>query len=101
MKWFAVLFIMLSFSEARAQSPWPQQPPAQYNHAYRGHLIVREGTPAQIHQWCHSFFARACAMSAGNSCTIYLPLPTPGAAPEILSALRAHEVAHCNGWRHA
>jgi hypothetical protein len=81
-------------------SPWPQMPPASFNHAYRGRLAVRQGTEAQIHQWCHSYFARACATPGNGSCTVYLPAPSPGGAPEIYAALRAHEIAHCNGWRH-
>jgi hypothetical protein len=83
-----------------AVSPWPQQAPAQYNRPYRGHLTVRTGTEAQIHQWCGGYFARACAMPHGSSCTIFLPAPTHGSAPQILEAMRQHEIAHCNGWQH-
>jgi hypothetical protein len=80
-------------------SPWPEQAPAQFNHAYRGHLTVHYGTQEEVHARC-GFNARACAMPRGGSCSIYLPVSTPMASPEILAALRAHEIAHCNGWRH-
>jgi hypothetical protein len=84
---------------AHSQSPWPQMAPASYAHAYHGHLTVQYGSPAQIHARCGNF-ARACTAPHRHSCTIYVPSPTPGAAPEIYAALRAHEIAHCNGWRH-
>jgi hypothetical protein len=80
-------------------SPWPQLPPPQYAHAYHGKLTVHYGTEAQIHRVC-GFNARACAMPRGSNCTIWLPSPTSGGAPEIYAALRTHEIAHCNGWAH-
>jgi hypothetical protein len=80
-------------------SPWPQQAPSQYNHAYRGHLVTHYETREQIHARC-GMNARACAAVARGACTIYLPVATPGSSPEVLEALRAHELAHCNGWRH-
>ncbi len=90
------VLIMLCCGNDMGVSPWPQQAPAQFNHAYHGHLTVKTGTEAQIHQWCGSYYARACA-HVGKSCTIYL---STGGEPQINAALRAHEIAHCNGWRH-
>jgi len=76
-------------------SPWPQLPPARFDHAYRGHLEARYGSEQQLQQWC-GMNVRACARPRGKGgCIIFLP---SSGHPQIVAALRRHEIAHCNGW---
>jgi hypothetical protein len=52
----------------------------------------------EMSRHCHDIrHAYACAWSSIDYCTVYVPddAPTP-----LVYALYAHELAHCNGWRH-
>ena len=75
------------------------EPPARYNHPYRGTVIERVTSEAEVLKLCvvsrnDSSPGFACAWVDKGTC--YLVLPSDGPAP--IDVYRRHETAHCNGW---
>lgn len=80
-------------------------PPTIYDHSFSGTLIELRWTAEQI-DWACDPGALACAYTnvGGDSqvCIINIPVVGPGGiAPRTYAIMRRHEIAHCNGWRHA
>ncbi len=97
-----LVIILLMTTSAYAQSPWPQQPPPRYEHAYKGRLNVVMAPRGTVRQMCYKLAGQimpdntnACALVGSGHCTIVLP---EGSDPALLAVLRRHEMAHCNGW---
>jgi hypothetical protein len=78
-------------------SVFVREPPAQYNHAYRGQVIERVLPLREARQICAHMGAAAdaCSWSLKGKC--FVIIPRDGPVPD-LQAYRRHEVAHCNGW---
>jgi hypothetical protein len=75
------------------------EPPERYNHPYRGPVIERITSLAEVRTLCvvsrdDSSPGFACAWVDQGTC--YLVLPSDGPAP--VDVYRRHETAHCNGW---
>jgi hypothetical protein len=78
---------------------WPENPPPEYVHAYTGPLEIRRIPLREIPSSCqNNKRAYACTWHMRNgTCLIYLPNNVPA---KLEAALKAHELGHCNGWRH-
>lgn len=86
-------------------------PPAEYDHAYDGKLTIVRAPDAQVRERCltastynPAFQMLGCSRrntSGPNTCTIWIvtddELRQLGWYYDIVLA---HEVGHCNGWRH-
>lgn len=73
------------------------EPPAQYNHPYKGPVIehVLPLKDAQVMCRKRGAFAHACSWTKDGKCYIVLPV---GGPVKQLAPYRRHETAHCNGW---
>jgi hypothetical protein len=71
------------------------EPPAQYDHPYRGAVIEQRLSQWQIMQLCHGP-ATSCAWLSQGVCHIALPLDEKDA--RLIALIRQHEIGHCNGW---
>jgi hypothetical protein len=72
-------------------------PPARYDHAYKGKMIVRMASTPEVNRACHGGGACTIALALRHGvCSIVLPNDQPA----YFDAYRRHEIAHCNGWRH-
>jgi hypothetical protein len=74
------------------------EPPARYDHPYKGHVVERVVPAAEVPSLCMPTgadpFGAACSLESNGTC--YIVLPSDGRAP--VSTFRRHEIAHCNGW---
>jgi hypothetical protein len=102
----AAALAVLSASAAHAQSlpnPCPL-PPVEYDHPFRGTLILSEGhDQATMHELCRAPFVisiPACIIERTNdTCTIALADDKHFAAtPDTRELIVRHEIGHCNGW---
>lgn len=65
--------------------------PPQFNHPYSGQIIEQRLDHATLRILCGSDIA--CSVHKDGKCYIWMVV---WATPDV----RAHEVAHCNGWKH-
>lgn len=81
-------------------------PPKQYEHRYRGKLVVLVLPEAAVHARCHGienahYRIMACAMpdKKKNQCVVVIPQVEEGIVSQAEQyRLRDHEIGHCNGW---
>jgi hypothetical protein len=71
------------------------EPPAQYDHPYRGQVIEQRLSLLQIIQLCHGP-ATSCAWVSKGVC--YIALPQDEKDARLIALIRQHEIGHCNGW---
>lgn len=81
--------------------PHAWAPPARYNHAPRGPMVVREYPRHKVGEICGMLTkvrADGCAMpNWRGKCIVYMP-PRSSLSPARWAALLRHERGHCNGW---
>jgi hypothetical protein len=80
-------------------------PPAIYHHGYRGALTVRQGSLAEVEHFCHTmhgivsqYQALGCSKVDTQRCFVMIPKIGGPITARIQAQIRAHELAHCNGW---
>jgi hypothetical protein len=80
-------------------------PPAIYRHHYRGALTVHQGSLAEVEHFCHTmhgivspYQALGCAKVDTQRCFVMIPKIGGPITARIQAQIRAHEMAHCNGW---
>jgi hypothetical protein len=71
------------------------EPPAQYDHAFHGHVIEQRLSQLQIIFLCHGF-APACSWVSKGVCHIAFSVNEKD--DRVIALMRQHEVGHCNGW---
>ena len=71
------------------------EPPAQYDHAYHGHVIEQRLSQLQIFFLCHGP-APACSWVSKGVCHIVFPNTEKN--EHAIALMRRHEIGHCNGW---
>lgn len=78
-----------------------EPPPAIYDYVPEGEVIEFLEDHETLTRVCQSPNALACTVILpnfkGDKCFIVLP---KGTSISMLEALRRHEYAHCNGWKH-
>ena len=78
-------------------------PPPEFHHAYAGPVIERRLSMAEIDRICAPFghdegvIMYGCAYHLAGRCYIDIP---KNVSPALQRQLHAHELGHCNGWRH-
>ena len=88
----AILFLLATSTGALA---WENPPPMA---PYQGKLSIISVPFLQVLRYCPgSGRAWACSYRGRDGCRIVLPNDL---TPEIIASLKAHELAHCSGWRH-
>lgn len=106
------LLVLISASAAYAgkdDAEW--NPPARYDHAYKGELTLRHLPPDQVYPVCAKMLAeangtdkgtypgmRGCSVRSenGTKCNVVVvDRVWKKATPE---AILRHELGHCNGW---
>lgn len=112
MKTIGFIFILagaLSPATAIAGLRDPEwNPPARYDHAYTGKLLLKKLPQASMQKACRQLFAKyglrdttsmqqhGCAKSFPDRCIVIITDEAyMGATPE---AVLRHELGHCNGW---
>lgn len=80
-------------------------PPPAFDHSFKGHLVERHGTLAEVKHYCHTkqgivsaYQALGCAKVVPGKCFIMIPKISGAITASLQSQIRRHEVAHCNGW---
>lgn len=80
-------------------------PPAVYDHAYRGMLVEKHGTSAEVEDFCHRqqgiaspYRALGCAIVRGDRCYVVISRVGGRITAYVQRQIRRHEIAHCNGW---
>ena len=76
------------------------EPPARYDHPYKGHVVERVVPAAEVPSLCvpmgADLFGAACSLLQSNgTCYVVLPNDKEGVP---VAHFRRHEIAHCNGW---
>jgi hypothetical protein len=71
------------------------EPPAQYDHPYRGRVVEQLLSRLQIIATCHGP-AESCSRVANGVC--YIALPKGERDARLIACIRQHEIGHCNGW---
>jgi hypothetical protein len=72
------------------------EPPARYDHAYRGRLVVIQQSLGVLRAQCGYPDCWGWTYGdIGGTCTIYLPRSVNR---KFYNQLYRHERAHCNGW---
>lgn len=71
------------------------EPPAQYDHPYRGPVIEKRLSQWDILKLCHGPTS-ACSWVKDGVCHVVLPLSEKDT--RLLALMRRHEIGHCNGW---
>lgn len=71
------------------------QPPAAYDHPYRGQVIEQRLSQGEIFRLCRGP-TEGCAWVRNDACHIALPRDEKDA--RLVALMRHHEIAHCNGW---
>jgi hypothetical protein len=86
--------------EQPAMKP-PVLPPVEYDHPYKGRLVVTRADRSGIRKSCpNTFFPPlGCAYRHATSCKVVLAtdelIRAAGEDPDIVWR---HEIGHCNGW---
>lgn len=79
------------------------EPPPQYVHPTSGPVIERRLTAEEVENICGRG-SQACSLkplSADGTCFLWMPIVgRGGVGSRTFAALRRHEIAHCNGWKH-
>jgi hypothetical protein len=82
-------------------------PPAEYAVPYRGIVIEKVIPMPHVNIVCRILgidqiggWIAGCAISKFGACFIVLPKVEHQWTQADQDAIRAHELAHCNGWRH-
>lgn len=75
-------------------SPIVEEPPARFDHAFRGTVAVMYGSEADMIARCRRMVF-ACALIGPGRCMIVIWNDLPDATKQTLIR---HERAHCNGW---
>jgi hypothetical protein len=80
-------------------------PPPTFDHVFKGHLVERRGSLADIKNYCHTrhgiisaYQALGCAKVSSHHCFIMIPRVGGQISASLQSEIRRHEIAHCNGW---
>lgn len=76
-------------------------PPTTYDHPYPGQVIEMRMTTAQVNSLClkmgandpGGFFIGCSWLDISKRCYIVV-------SDDNYAAVRRHEMAHCNGWKH-
>jgi hypothetical protein len=101
--------IWLTSSAAASAQVLIWKAPAQYDHAYRGRVVVHQLTWQAARSLCDRVVPSymtlsgtrsrpdACQWFAGRVCHIAIPVGSDVTAVETME-YRRHETAHCNGW---
>ena len=85
------------------------EPPPQYVYPPTVPLYVEERRLSDVGELCRALGVVAdqdqivygCALPGPSSCYIIIPLQgIGGVGPRTYAAIRRHEIAHCNGWKH-
>lgn len=84
------------------------EPPPAYVYPFPGKLFVHEFAVSEVDGKCREYGTialseiMACSIRLGDgACIVVLPkLGIGGVGPRTHDALRQHELAHCNGWKH-
>jgi hypothetical protein len=71
------------------------EPPAQYDHPYRGQIIEQRLSALEIMRLCHGP-TTACSGVSKSVC--HLLLPRDERDNRLIALIRKHEIGHCNGW---
>lgn len=94
MKTLFLIVLLLLVNPALA---W-ENPPAAYTGYYGGRLQVVSVPFNEVLRHCPGTGrAWACSYRSAGSCRVVLPSDLDAAT---VASLRAHEMAHCNGWAH-
>jgi hypothetical protein len=78
-------------------------PPPEFNHPFAGPVIERRLSLNELDRTCAPFGHEqgitlyGCAYHLAGRCYIDIP---KNISPAFQKQLRAHELGHCNGWRH-
>lgn len=98
----ALAAILLSGPAFAGKDDPTWNPPAKYDHPYKGKLRVYYLPPKQVVTVCKKLIKsatleqRGCAVHDDKSCTvIVVDKPYKGATPK---AVLRHELGHCQGW---
>jgi hypothetical protein len=80
-------------------------PPPALDHAFKGQLIERRGSLADVKHYCHTmhgivstYQALGCAKVFPRQCFIMIPKIGATISATMQGEIRRHEIAHCNGW---
>lgn len=100
MKKIAIVFILVTTT---AFYPTIRKPPPEYSGPYTGKLTERLVPLVEIGGACSALgtktlYAWGCAQRRDGACLIFLPAIGPGVTSALQEQIRAHELAHCNGW---
>lgn len=90
MKVLIVLVGLLLATPASADPRWVT-PPARYNHAFPGKVVVYAHA-FPLAWWLCGGLVYGCAFMVPGQCTIHVW------RPKYNLSLYQHELAHCNGW---
>ncbi len=71
------------------------EPPAQYDHPYRGHVVEQRLSRLQIIATCHGP-AESCSWVDKGVC--HIAFPQDEKDTRLIAYIRQHEIGHCNGW---
>jgi hypothetical protein len=100
-----LIILLLTTTVAWANNPLPRNPPARWDHPYRGILIVVPGSAARIAKECGSPYLWACTFgNIKGRCKVFISkvgvvAEGEGAVDrEGYANLLRHEIGHCNGW---
>lgn len=105
----ALLVLALLASPVVAGQHDPEwNPPARFDHAYTGKLLLKKLPQTQMQKACQQLFAKyglkdttsmqqhGCAKAFPDRCIVIITDKTyMGATP---AAVLRHETGHCNGW---
>ena len=94
MRIFAILAILAATTLA-AFATGGVPAPKQYDRPYNGKLTIQRLDILQIRRICGGL-ANACAIVGKGRCTVIIGQQDNWITRRAL----AHEIAHCNGWRH-
>ena len=97
-------FVVCSAARAEAPKKYYIEPPAEYDHPYKGELFewtVKD--QAELRAMCPNTkfnlgFALACTMPQGGRCWMFLVPDDEIKKFFPLDLVKRHEIAHCNGW---
>ncbi len=82
-------------------------PPPEYAGPYKGIVIEKIVTMTWVNVVCRGLginqiggWVAGCSLSVPGACLIVLPLVEHQWTQADQDRVRAHEIGHCNGWRH-
>lgn len=98
----AAIFIVATPAFARVQL----EPPAEYDHPFAGEHVVYEVKLREVRNICSDAFGywvpvnvEGCSWRVGDDVCFNVVATNPKRASSV-AALKRHERAHCNGWKH-